>query len=124
MFRWGVLIVTDELRELVEKIARLESEQEVLKLKLQELESEQSQDHELIISIQRQLSTMYREIEDVKKVLTTKIEDSNKLILEQNRLMMDTTTKQSVNFFKLIALLIAALLILIGIKGISLLPFF
>ena len=34
--------MTDELRELVEKIARLESEQEVLKLKLQELESEQS----------------------------------------------------------------------------------
>ena len=117
-------MMTDELRELVEKIARLESEQEVLKLKLQELESEQSQDHELIISIQRQLSTMYREIEDVKKVLTTKIEDSNKLILEQNRLMMDTTTKQSVNFFKLIVLLIAALLLLIGVKGISSLPFF
>ena len=114
----------DELRELVEKLSRLESEQEVLKLKLQELESEQSRDHELITSIQRQLSTMYREIEDVKKVLTTKIEDSNKLILEQNRLMMDTTAKQSVNFFKLIALLIAALLLLIGVKGISVLPFF
>lgn len=124
MFRWGVLIMSDELRELVEKLSRLESEQEVLKLKLQELESEQSRDHELITSIQRQLSTMYREIEDVKKVLTTKIEDSNKLILEQNRLMMDTTTKQSVNFFKLIALLIAALLLLIGVKGISMLPFF
>lgn len=116
--------MSDELRELVEKLSRLESEQEVLKLKLQELESEQSRDHELITSIQRQLSTMYREIEDVKKVLTTKIEDSNKLILEQNRLMMDATTKQSVNFFKLIALLIAALLLLIGVKGISVLPFF
>lgn len=124
MFRWGVLVMSEELRELVEKLSRLESEQEVLKLKLQELESEQSRDHELITSIQRQLSTMYREIEDVKKVLTTKIEDSNKLILEQNRLMMDTTTKQSVNFFKLIALLIAALLLLIGVKGISVLPFF
>ena len=63
--------MSDELRELVEKLSRLESEQEVLKLKLQELESEQSRDHELITSIQRQLSTMYREIEDVKKVLTT-----------------------------------------------------
>lgn len=116
--------MSDELRELVEKLSRLESEQEVLKLKLHELESEQSRDHELITSIQMQLSTMYREIEDVKKVLTIKIEDSNKLILEQNRLMMDTTTKQSVNFFKLIALLIAALLLLIGVKGISMLPFF
>ena len=116
--------MTDELRELVEKIARLESEQEVLKLKLQELESEQSQDHELIISIQRQLSTMYREIEDVKKVLTTKIEESNKLILEQNKLMLESSNKQSMNLFKLIALLIAALLLVIGVRGIGSLPFF
>ena len=112
------------LDELLTKIARLENEQKQLKEKLTQLESEQERDHELIMTIQQQLATMYREIEEVKRVLTVKIEEGNNLILEQNKLMMEASSKQSLNFFKLITLLIAALLILVGVKGIGSLPFF
>ena len=113
-----------ELQGLIDKIAQLESEQEKLKEKLIQLENDQERDHELITNIQNQLATMYREIEDVKRVLTTKIEESNKLILEHNKLMLEASNKQSMNLFKLIALLVAALLLVIGVKGIGSLPFF
>ena len=113
-----------ELQELIDKIAQLESEQEKLKAKLIQLENDQERDHELITNIQNQLETMYREIEDVKRALTNKIEESNKSILEQNKLMLESSNKQSMNLFKLIALLIAALLLVIGVRGIGSLPFF
>lgn len=112
------------LQDLLEKIAKLEKEQEELKQKLSELESAQIHDRELILDIQNQLTSLYREIEDVKKVLSTKIEEGNKLILEQNKLMMENASKQSTNFLRLITFLIGALLLLIGVKGIASLPFF
>lgn len=112
------------MQDLLEKIAKLEKEQEELKQKLSELESAQIHDRELILDIQNQLTSLYREIEDVKKVLSTKIEEGNKLILEQNKLMMENASKQSTNFLRLITFLIGALLLLIGVKGIASLPFF
>lgn len=112
------------MQDLLDKIAKLEKEQDELKQKLSELESSQIHDHELILNIQNQLTSLYREIEDVKKVLSTKIEEGNKLILEQNKLMMENSSKQSTNFLRLITFLIGALLLLIGVKGIGSLPFF
>ena len=112
------------LQDLLDKIAKLEKEQDELKQRLSELESAQIHDHELILDIQKQLTCLYREIEDVKKVLSTKIEEGNKLILEQNKLMMENASKQSTNFLRLITFLIGALLLLIGVKGIGSLPFF
>lgn len=112
------------MQDLLDKIAKLEKEQDELKQKLSELESAQIHDRELILDIQKQLTSLYREIEDVKKVLSTKIEEGNKLILEQNKLMMENASKQSTNFLRLITFLIGALLLLIGVKGIGSLPFF
>lgn len=112
------------MQDLLNKIAKLEKEQDELKQKLSELESAQIHDRELILDMQKQLTSLYREIEDVKKVLSTKIEEGNKLILEQNKLMMENASKQSTNFLRLITFLIGALLLLIGVKGIGSLPFF
>lgn len=112
------------MQDLLDKIAKLEKEQDELKQKLSELESAQIRDHELILDIQKQLTSLYREIEDVKKVLSTKIEEGNKLILEQNKLMMENASRQSVNFLRLITFLIGALLLLVGVKGVTSLPFF
>lgn len=107
---------------LMEKINKLEKEQEELQERFNKLSQEQYHDHNIILEVQQQLNNVCKEIEEIKTTLTKKIEEGNKLILEQNKLMITSNEKHFDKIYKLIMVLIAALLILVGVKGISNIP--
>lgn len=109
---------------LMEKINKLEREQEQLQQKFDKLSKEQYQDHAIILEVQQQLNNVYKEIEEIKTTLARKIDEGNKLLLEQNKLMIASNEQQFEKIFKLIVILIAALLVLVGVKGISSIPWF
>lgn len=110
--------------QLLQRINQLELEQSRLDRELERLASDQSQDHTLLLEVQQQLAQVYREIESIKNVLTTKIEESNAIILEQNKLMMANSNSHFEKIYKLVTVLIIALLLVIGVKGLSAIPWF
>ena len=118
----GVVVDDINIIALMEKINKLEKEQEELQEKFNKLSQEQYHDHNIILEVQQQLNNVCKEIEEIKTTLTKKIEEGNKLILEQNKLMITSNEKHFDKIYKLIMVLIAALLILVGVKGISNIP--
>lgn len=112
------------INQLLQRISQLESEQKRLKLELDRIAQEQDHDHSLLMEVQRQLSLLYKEIEDIKSTISTKIEEGNKLILEQNKLMMNNSEKHLDKIYKLVIVLIIALLLVIGVKGLSAISWF
>lgn len=118
----GVVVDDTNIIALMEKITKLEKEQEELQEKFNKLSQEQYHDHNIILEVQQQLNNVCKEIEEIKTTLTKKIEEGNKLILEQNKLMITSNEKHFDKIYKLIMVLIAALLILVGVKGISNIP--
>lgn len=118
----GVVVDDTNIIALMEKINKLEKEQEELQEKFNKLSQEQYHDHNIILEVQQQLNNVCKEIEGIKNTLTKKIEEGNKLILEQNKLMITSNEKHFDKIYKLIMVLIAALLILVGVKGISNIP--
>lgn len=118
----GVVVDDTNIIALMEKITKLEKEQEELQEKFNKLSQEQYHDHNIILEVQQQLNNVCKEIEEIKTTLTKKIEEGNKLILEQNKLMITSNEKHFDKIYKLIMILIAALLILVGVKGISNIP--
>ena len=107
---------------LMEKINKLEKEQEELQEKFNKLSQEQYHDHNIILEVQQQLNNVCKEIEEIKTTLTKKIEEGNKLILEQNKLMITSNEKHFDKIYKLIMVLIAALLILVSTIPLVLVP--
>lgn len=120
----GVTMDDVNVIALMEKINKLEREQEQLQQKFDKLAKEQNQDHTIILEVQQQLNNVYKEIEEIKTTLARKIDEGNKLLLEQNKLMIASNEQQFEKIFKLIVILIAALLVLVGVKGISSIPWF
>lgn len=120
----GVTMDDVNVIALMEKINKLEREQEQLQQKFDKLSKEQYQDHAIILEVQQQLNNVYKEIEEIKTTLARKIDEGNKLLLEQNKLMIASNEQQFEKIFKLIVILIAALLVLVGVKGISSIPWF